>query len=484
MFTIRPDHRSTRRTFLKVGALGLGGLGLPSFLQGSPTADRPWVRDRSVVWVWLGGGPPQQETWDPKPNIPSEFRTMFGEIQTSLPGVTFGSHFPRLAERAHRLAIVRSFQTPCRDHQENWVRAMLTGEERRPSPPSVGSLYAHLRGTNHPTTGMPTYVLLDSGNNREFLQEHFLRGNTTGDLPDAYAPFNPGGVLTSSRPAAAAAERAPQRRQEQDITFSPLLHAMEMRLPADRWANRRELLRQFDTMARELEGDPIIAAHDAFHAQANRVLNGSVAEAFRLDREDPRIGDRYDTSHITLTCPNFRGLPDFPQRPSLLGRQMLLARRLCEAGAGLVMVENCGWDFHGTNLDPDQRRGLEGFGPSLDWAISAFLDDVQQRGLEDRILLVVCGEMGRTPRINANGGRDHWPTLAPLLIAGGGFRMGQVIGRSDANGGRPTTTPITHKDLVSTILRTLVDPTQLRLFPNIRADHLRRIEEGRPIPGL
>jgi uncharacterized protein (DUF1501 family) len=163
---------------------------------------------------------------------------------------------------------------------------------------------------------------------------------------------------------------------------------------------------------------------------------------------------------------------------------MLLARRLCEAGAGLVMVENCGWDFHGTKLDPDQKRGLEGFGPSLDWALSAFLDDVQLRGLEDRILLVVCGEMGRTPKINANGGRDHWPTLAPLLIAGGGFRMGQVIGRSDAQGSRPTTTPIMHTDLVSTILRTLVDPTQLRLFPNIRPEHLRRIEEGRPIPGL
>jgi hypothetical protein len=480
MFTIRPDHRSTRRAFLKVGAVGFGGLGLPNFLQGNPTADRPWVRDRSVVWVWLGGGPPQQETWDPKPDIPSEFRTMFGTIQTSLPGVAFGAHFPQLAQRAHRFAIVRSFQTPCRDHQENWVRAMLTGAERQPSPPSVGSLYAYLRGTNHPTTGMPSYVLLDSGNNREFLQSHFLRGNTTGDLPNAYAPFNPGGVVASPAPRAAT----PQRRQEEEVTFSPLLQDMELRIPADRLTDRRQLLRQLDTMARRLEGDPLFAAQDAFGAQAIDVLNGSVAGAFRLDREDPRIVARYDTSHITLTCPNFRNLPDFPQRPSLLGRQMLLARRLCEAGAGLVMVENCGWDFHGSNLDPNQRRGLEGFGPSLDRAISAFVDDVQQRGLEDRILLVVCGEMGRTPKINPNGGRDHWPTLAPLLIAGGGFRMGQVIGRSDQQGSRPATTPISHADLVSTILRTLVDPTQLRLFPNIRPDHLRRIEEGRPIPGL
>ena len=116
--------------------------------------------------------------------------------------------------------------------------------------------------------------------------------------------------------------------------------------------------------------------------------------------------------------------------------------------------------------------------------MSAFLDDVKERGLDNQILLVVCGEMGRTPKINAKGGRDHWPTLAPLLLAGGGFKMGQVIGKSDAQAGRPVTTPVTPADLISTVLRTLLDPTKLRLFPNIRADLLRRIEQGEPIPGL
>ena len=482
MFRIRPSYSEgrSRRGFLRVAAGGLGALSLPRLLRGGESADKPWVRGKSVVWLWLGGGPPQAETWDPKLEAPDSVRTMFGTSKTSLSGVAFGGHFPKLAERAHRLAIVRSFQTPCKDHQDNWVRAMLTGSEAKLSPPSAGSVYSYLRGTNHPKTGMPSYIVLDSGNNKEFLQEHFLRGNSAGDLPEAYAAFNPAGVITKPpKPT------GPQRKPDGQVTFSPLVQNMELRLPADRWDDRRALLRNFDAAAHGLESDPMLAAHEAFRDQAYTVLKGSVAEAFQLDREDPKTIARYDTSDITLTCPNFLKLPDFPKRPSMLGRQMLLARRLCEAGAGLVMVENCGWDFHGGDgLNPPLKAGLEGFGPSLDQAVSAFLDDVKERGLDNQILLVVCGEMGRTPKINAKGGRDHWPTLAPLLLAGGGFKMGQVIGKSDAQAGRPVTTPVTPADLISTVLRTLLDPTKLRLFPNIRADLLRRIEQGEPIPGL
>jgi len=288
MFSIRQDNSPTRRAFLRVGAFGLGALGLPGLLHGNASVDKPWVRGKSVVWLWLGGGPPQAETRNPKPDAPDGVRTMFGTVKTSLPGIAFGSHFPKLAERANRLVVVRSFQTPCKDHQENWVRTMLTGTEATPSPPSAGSVFS------------------------------FLRGNTPGDLPEAY----------------------------------------------------------------------------------------------QLDREDAKTVERYDTSDITLTCPNFLNLPDFPRRPSMLGRQMLLARRLCEAGAGLVMVENCGWDFHNEGLNPGMQAGLEGFGPQLDQAVSAFLDDVQDRGLDDRILLVVCGEMGRTPKINPKGG------ARPLADAG------------------------------------------------------------------
>jgi hypothetical protein len=463
---------------LQVGAFGLGAFGLPELLCGNPFADKPWVRDKSVVWLWLGGGPPQAETWDPKPDASAAVGTMFGVVQTSLPGVTFGSHFPKLAERANRLAIVRSFRTPCSDHQDNFVRAMLTGTEAKGAP-SVGSVYAFLRGTNHPQSGMPTYMVLDSGNNTEFLQEHFLRGNSPGELSDAFAPFNPsGGIIPLPQ------QNGPRRKPDGPVTFSPLLKSMELQVPADRWDNRRELLGQFDEAARKAESDRGLAAHDGYREQAYRVLKGSISEAFRMDREDPKTIERYDTSDIVLTCPNFLKLPDYPRRPSLLGRQMLLARRLCEAGAGLVTVENCGWDFHGGDgLNPNVKAGLEGFGPSLDRAVSAFLDDVKDRGLEDRILLVVCGEMGRTPKINAQGGRDHWPALAPLFIAGGGYKMGQVIGQSDAQAGYPASKPITHSQLASTVLQTLVDPAKLRLFPNIRPDLLRRVE-AEPIPNL
>ncbi|MFT5430915.1 MAG: hypothetical protein ACI9OJ_001594 [Myxococcota bacterium] len=481
MFTIRPSYSNgrSRRSFLRVGAAGLGALSLPRLLRGDELADKPWVRDKSVVWLWLGGGPPQAETWDPKPDAPESVRTMFGEIGTALPGVAFGSHFPKLAERANRLAVIRSFQTPCKDHQDNWVRAMLTGSEAKMSPPSAGSVYSYFRGTNHPNSGVPSYIVLDSGNNKEFLQEHFLRGNTHGDLSVAHAPFNPAGVITKPpKPT------GPQRRPDGDVTFSPLVQNMELRVPADRAADRRDLLRRLDTATRRLDSDPAFAAHDAYKEQAYKVLSGSVAEAFRLDLEDPRTVERYDTSNIMLTCPNFLNLPAFPRRPSMLGRQMLMARRLCEAGAGLVMVENCGWDFHNEGLNPGVKDGLEGFGPQLDHAVAAFLDDVRDRGLEDRILLVVCGEMGRTPKINPKGGRDHWPSLAPLLLAGGGFKMGQVIGKSDSQAGRPMTIPVTPADLISTVLRTLLDPTKLRLFPKFRSDLLRRVEQGEPIPGL
>ena len=482
MFTIRANNACSRRTALRVGAMGLGSLGLPGLLSGSSfserLSDKPWVTGKSVVWLWLGGGPPQHETWDPKPDAPDTVRTVFGTVGTSLPGVQFGSHFPKLAERAHRLTIVRSFTTPSSDHQDNFIRAMLTGTKAKGAA-SVGSAYAYLRGTNHPQSGMPAYVMLDSGNNREFLQEHFLRGNTPGVLGEVYSPFNPRGVILPEEKLT-----GPLRKEDGEApVFSPLLQSMDLQIPAERWEDRRALLRQFDASARALESDQALADYDGYREQAYRVLKGSVAEAFRLDRETPDTIGKYDTSAIMLTCPNMVKLPDYPRRPSLLGRQMLLARRLCEAGAGLVMVENCGWDFHGTQADPNLKQGLEGFGPSLDRAVSAFLDDVQQRGLEERILLVVCGEMGRTPRINERGGRDHWPKLAPLFLAGGGFKMGRVIGQSDAHGGSPTTIPVTHTNLATTVLQTLIDPVKLRLFPQINPDLLRRVEAP-PIPGF
>ena len=268
MFTIDSTTHS-RRAFLRVGAAGLGALGLPGLARGNTAPDKPWVRGKSVVWLWLGGGPPQQETWDPKPDAPDTVRTMFGVVKTTLPGLTFGSHFPKLAERAHRLAVVRSFQTPCKDHQDNWVRTMLTGSEAKLSPPSVGSVYSFLRGTNHPQTGVPSYIVLDSGNNKEFLQEHFLRGNTAGDLPEAYAAFNPAGVILPVPKAT-----GPQRKPDGDVTFSPLLNNMELRLPAGRWDDRRALLQRFDLAARSLDADPALAAYDAYRARTWRLIPG------------------------------------------------------------------------------------------------------------------------------------------------------------------------------------------------------------------
>lgn len=484
MFTISADYSAqvSRRNFLRIGMSGLGGLGLPGLANGNAAEVKSHIKDKSVVLLWLGGGPPQHETFDPKMAAPDTVRTMFGEIKTTLPGVTFGSHFPKLAERMDRLAVIRSFHTPCHDHQENWVRRMLSGSDSKLQSPSIGALYAYFRGTNHPETGVPTYVLLDSGQNKEFLQEHFLRGNSSGDLPQAFSPFNPAGValLPENKGASSKAKR--------EEIFSPIFDNMQLRLPVDQMEDRRALVGQLDSFSRFLDGNSEFKSLDLYRQQAHRVLQGSVAKAFQLDHESSKTLARYDTSDIMMSVPNFRnpsaGPWTFPLRPSLLGRQMLLARRLCEQGAGFVLVENCGWDFHANSLNPGMVDGMNGNGPQLDRAVSAFLDDVHDRGLSDKILLVVTGEMGRTPKINDKGGRDHWQFLSPLLLAGGGLKMGQVIGKSDSQGGRPATTPIATSSLMGTILHTLFDVGQLRVQPGVRADLVRRVEECEPIQAL
>src|SRR5262249_53856938 len=195
--------------------------------------------------------------------------------------------------------------------------------------------------------------------------------------------------------------------------------------------------------------------------------------------EDPKTVARNDTSGLFKIEEPTKWY-DMKRASNLLGKQMLLARRLCEAGAGFVTVSDCGWDMHANENSPRNMEGLRWLAPQVDHAVSAFLDDVKARGLSERILLIVTGEMGRTPRLNRNGGRDHWGALTPLLIAGGGLRMGQVIGRSDAIAERPTTTPYTPAHLFATVMHWLFDVPQLRLRTDINRD-IKTTMEGQVI---
>jgi uncharacterized protein (DUF1501 family) len=217
-------------------------------------------------------------------------------------------------------------------------------------------------------------------------------------------------------------------------------------------------------------------------------LRGGVSDAFDLSKEDPRLVARYDTAALlprNRISTQWKNLEHYADNALSLGRLLLLARRLCERGAGFVTVTTSFvWDMHADNNNAPMQTGMDYVGRPFDHAVSALIEDIEARGLREKILLVCCGEMGRTPRISAKGGRDHWGGLAPLMLYGGGLRMGQVIGRSSRDGAEPADNPVTIPDLVATILHTLVDVGQARLIDGLPANLLSLLNRGTPIRGL
>jgi hypothetical protein len=395
-----------RRDFLKIGALGLTGLTLPGLLRlrsaaannGQPT------RDTSVIWLWLGGGPTHVETFDPKMTAPAEFRSVVGDVQTRVPGLRLGGLFPLMGRMADKMAFVRSFAHGNSGHTGG-THYVMTGVDHPPADsgqppirPSMGSITSRVRGANSPSTGLPTYVRISG-----------LYADGPHWLGSAYAPFDTSGQARNN---------------------------INLNQPLDRVSDRRGLLRQFDSVNRDIDRSGVMAGLDAFDQQAVNLLMGRAREAFDMEREDPRTRDRFASGTAGL------------------GANLLLARRLCEAGAGFVTLNYAnssqGWDMH-NDIAPQLRQAC----PPMDRAISVFLEDLDQRGLSNKILLVITGEFGRTPRINSSAGRDHWGPLCTLALAGGGLRMGQAIGDSSARAEVPRTTPIQPKDLMATIFHVL-----------------------------
>ncbi len=407
-----------RRDFLKAGALGMGGLMLPDLLRAraaAAQAGKP-TKNTSVVWLWLGGGPTQIETFDPKMSAPSEFRSIVGAVKTNLPGVEFGGVFPKMARQMDKLAIVRSFAHGNSGHGGG-THYVMTGYDYPPADnnlppikPAFGSVVARHRGANNAQTGLPTYVRL---------------GGTYGDGPawlgSAYAPFDTSG----------------NARQN-----------MDLKVTMERLTDRRSLLKTFDTMNRNADRSGLLQGLDSIETQAFELIQSRAREAFDISREDPKVRDRYNGKDA-------------------LGTQMLMARRLCEAGVGFVTLHYGGWDMHG-GIGPAMKT----LGTRVDEAVSAFVEDVNNRGLQDDILLVITGEFGRTPRINGGAGRDHWAPLSTLALAGGGLKMGQVVGESSEKAEIPKTTPITPQDLMATVFHVLGMPQDLSY----------KDQTGRPIP--
>ncbi len=455
--------RTTRREMLRIGGLTLGGLSLSSLLTqraaASPVSNL--LTGKSVIFLFQQGGPSQFETFDPKLDAPADIRTLNGSVQTTIPGVRFGGTMQQLAAVAHKLAIVRSFQTGNAEHN---IRPIVGPESLNAN---IGSLYSRVAGAMHPTTGMPTNAVLFP----QSVSAEVARGQGRGDLAATgavggnYAPFIPGGT-------------------------GQLLRNLRLNLPSDRFDDRRSLAAQFDRLNRDLEYEPQFQAHDHNQRQACEVLlSGRVADAFDLSREDPRVVARYDTSRYVpshqwdYTRRGARGY--YAGQARSIGKLLLLARRLCEAGCGFITIHadyEGVWDFHADGENLNVVEGMEAIGRAFDHAVAAFIADTEARGLDDKILLVATGEMGRTPRINRNGGRDHWARLAPLLMFGGGVQGGRVVGQSTRDGGEPATEAYTSRNLISTLLHATVDMTQLRLLPAYSA--ISRLGEASVIPGL
>ena len=464
----------SRRSFLRVGALGFAGLSLADLLALETRAGASSIlRDKSVIFLYLAGGPSQIETFDPKRDAPVEIRSMTGEVNTRLPGVAFGGTFPKLAAMADRLAVVRSFVHGNGNHDGG---RQLFGIHRETG---LSAAYANLVGPTNPQTGMmttafvsPTSAGFDNGGIRRQFGFYYTGISNTGALSSFHAPFHPITGDDSVR------------------NRDGLLADMQLNVSLDRLDDRCSLLRQLNTFQRGL--DQYSDGLTQHQQRAFDVLQRGISSAFNLSREDPRVVERYDTSR-------FRTPPDLirqqrngkmtAQSQSVLGRQLLLARRLCEAGCRFVTVGMNDWDHHGNYNSYPIPEGMQLMGGALDHAVGAFLTDVEQRGLSNKILLVMTGEMGRTPRIVTDRatnrpGRNHWANLGSLVLAGGGLRMGQVIGRSDRQAGRPATPPIRPANLISTITHTLFDMGQVRVTAGLSNDLVRAVSEAPVIPEL
>jgi hypothetical protein len=447
-----------RRGFLRVGAAAAAGtLGL-SWTPRRAFADTALSRaltGKSVVFLFMHGGPSQIETFDPKPEAPVEVRSTTDDIATALPGIRYGGTFPELAQRADKFTIVRSFVTGDGNHDIKPVAGKAT------SGASLGALYARVAGSNHPQTGLPANVLLypravDPSTGAEITS--FGRFESTGTYGARAAPFVPG-------------------------AGSDVQQNLELRLAPDRLGDRRTLINELDRYRRRI-GE---SSFDPLREQAFDTLLAGVAGAFDLSKEDPQIVARYDTAPLVRPDQidkKWNNYNHYVDHAKSLGKLMLLARRLCESGAGFVTVTTSFvWDMHSDVNNAPPHLGMNWVGTPFDHAVSAFLDDLDARGLSDKVMLVCCGEMGRTPRLNGKAGRDHWGNLAPLLLAGSGIPRGAVLGQSARSGGEPLSEAITIPHLVATILQTVFHAGELRLLSGI-PDEIIRAATNDPIPGL
>jgi uncharacterized protein (DUF1501 family) len=449
----------SRRAFLQVGALGGTSLSLTNLFQlkASGNTESEILKDRSVIFLFMHGGPSQYETFDPKMEAPTSIRSLTGEISTTLPGITFGSTLQKLAARAHLFNVVRSFVTGDGNHD---IKPIMSDKTLRAN---MGSLYSRIAGSTRPDSAMPTNVALFPRSVREQAGpaiKDFGDFESAGPLGSAYGPFVPGAGA----------------HLQQDLRLN---------ISQTRLEDRKTLLAQLDSLKRLAAASPSIAGTEALQQQAFDTLVSGVAQAFDLSQEDPAVIAKYDTeplANIDRIDKKWNNHKHYADHGASIGKQLLLARRLCERGCGFVTVTTSFvWDMHADINNAPMREGMGYVGSPFDHAVAALIDDIEARGLRDKILLVCCGEMGRTPKVNPGGGRDHWGEIAPLLLYGGGLPQGQIIGQSNREGSAPGSDPIRIPDLIATIMNQLLHIDQVRLLRGIPRNLLDAVSQGTPI---
>jgi len=419
----------SRRSFLRIGGLGLGGMGLAetglsglSLPQLLAAEAQSGVSNshKAVIMIYLCGGPPHQDMYDIKVDAPSEIRGEFSPIKTNVPGIEICEELPLMAKMMDKLVPINSM-VGARDSHYSYQ--CMTGHHDRQPPaggwPAFGSVVSKFQGPVYP--GIPPFVSLCYTTKHRPYNEP-----GAGFLGIGQSSFRPTG---------------PSR---DDMVLQGI--------SADQLHDRRSLLSSFDKFRRDWDSSGKMSGMDVFTDRAMGILTSSkLFDALDVSKEDPKTLARYGSGD--LTKPQGDAAPRAPQN-------FLIARRLVEAGARVVTLNHSFWDFHGSNF----KRAKQEL-PVFEKGLTALVEDLHQRGLDKDVTVVAWGEFGRTPKINKQAGRDHWPRVSNALLAGGGMRTGQVIGATDRLGGEATDRPVSFQEVFATIYHNLgIDLSEQRLF--------------------
>jgi len=439
----------SRRSLLNIGTLAamgtMGGWTLPSLLKAEEATGRK-KSPKSVIMIYLVGGPPHQDMFDLKPEAPKEIAGPWKPIATTVPGMDICEAFPRLAGMAEKLTIIRSLVGNQADHDAIQVFNGRNPKQPKPSGgwPQFGSMVSKVAGAATPTA--PPFVSLCYQCSHGPYNEP-----GTGFLGTAHAPFRPMGPT------------------KDDMVLNGI--------SLERLADRKSLLRSVDQLRRDIDASMTMTGMDTFTEQAMGLLTSSrLAEALDLSKEDPRIVERYGTGDPKIFIDE-NGAPRVPQ-------SLLMARRLIEAGVRVVTLNYSKWDWHGGSYNTIFNREKEDF-PIFDQCVSALVEDLHVRGLADDCAVIVWGEFGRTPKISDQVGRDHWPQVNCALMAGGGMKHGQVIGATDRIAGEAIERPVTFGEVYATLFHHLgIDVNQTTIADNNGRPQYLVEDGGKVMPEL